>query len=167
MVIRRAFPSSVTSVIKSPPCPSQATWEAVPVTRLLLAPLLLITVAGCSGDELKLVPVEGHVTLDGQPVADAGVCFEPVDGGPVGSATTDAGGYFSINTANRPGAISGKHYVTLTKQRMLGLNSDGSLGLNGVTVEWIVPQRYTKKATSGLTADVGEQTTFRFDLENR
>ena len=58
------------------------------------------------------------VTLDGQPVADAGVMFLPVDSreGPPASGTTDAEGRFTLITANRPeGAPIGSHRVAISK----------------------------------------------------
>ena len=50
----------------------------------VLRPALLLTIAalssGCSKDE-NLAEVSGHVTLDGQPLADAFVVFSPTAAG--------------------------------------------------------------------------------------
>ena len=84
---------------------------------LLLYVLLLTGAAGCGGGP-KLFPVSGLVTLDGQPLADAGVLFVPVDKGPAASGTTDAAGKFRLTTTNRSGAIAGHYGVAISKQEV-------------------------------------------------
>ena len=74
----------------------------------------LLFASGC-GEKLSLVPVTGSVTLDGQPVADAGVLFQPIERGPAASGTTDALGKFTLQTANRPGAAPTAYRVVITK----------------------------------------------------
>ncbi len=129
-----------------------------------LVALFLGAVAGCGGG-LELAPASGKVTLDSRPLADAAVNFVPVDGGPVASGVTDDQGRFSLATVNRPGAVPGRHRVTVTKQIVTGIAEDGTVEPGGVQIEWIVPQRYAKPDTSGLTATVGgEQQEHTFDL---
>ncbi len=120
--------------------------------------------AGCGGG-LELAPASGKVTLDGKPLADAAVNFVPVDGGPVASGVTDTQGTFSVRTTNKPGAVPGEHHVTVTKQIVTGIAEDGTVDPGGVHTEWIVPKRYAKPDTSGLTATVGgEEQEHTFDL---
>lgn len=130
--------------------------------RIVLIALLLVTMSGCGG--VKLVPVTGEVKLDGTPVADCAVMFSPVGGGPVASGTTDLQGRFQLNTMNRAGAVPGEHRVTLAKQRTTGMVGDVP-GPNGVQIEWLVPQKYSRVETSGLTKNVTSQEhEFAFDL---
>ncbi len=66
-------------------------------TRLRLLPCLLIAacLAGCGGDGLQLVQVNGTVTLDGQPLVGAAVIFHP-DGGRPSVGETDSEGRYSL-----------------------------------------------------------------------
>jgi hypothetical protein len=79
---------------------------------------LVLVAVGCGGT--KLVPVSGRVNLDGQPLANANVVFEPdsqeKNPGPGSSAKTDDKGEFSLQstTGNTKGAVVGKHKVSIT-----------------------------------------------------
>ncbi len=77
-------------------------------------------VLGCSRG-IKLAPVEGQITLDGQPVKDAVVTFTPVlppKGLEAVASTgrTDEQGRYQLRllSDNRPGAVIGPHNVTVT-----------------------------------------------------
>ena len=91
--------------------------------KALATGVFLVGMAGCGGLDIELAPVEGTVTMDGQPVADAGILFTPKqDGkGPSASAATDNTGHFMLMTANRPGAVMGEHVVVISKSELLGL----------------------------------------------
>lgn len=120
---------------------------------------------GCGESGPELAPAVGVVLLQGEPLADAAVTFQPVGGGPVASGVTDDQGRFQLETTNRPGALVGEHRVTITKQIMTGVNEDGTVGPGGMQIEWITPEKYASPETSGLTADVGEGNgEFRFEL---
>jgi len=78
---------------------------------------------GCGGD-VDTVPVSGRVTLDGDPLADAHISFEPVhataEDNSVGSyAVTDAQGRYTLRlvTTGEPGAMPGLHTVRITTAR--------------------------------------------------
>jgi hypothetical protein len=114
---------------------------------------LLITVTGC-GSGLEWKPIHGAVTLDGQPLAEAAVLFQPIDGGPVASGNTDAQGNFTLTTAGKPGALAGRYQVAVNKSILRGLKPDGTVSDEGAWTEWISPQQYSLPATSGLTAEV-------------
>jgi hypothetical protein len=84
--------------------------------RLFLAFLLPLPVLGCGGPALS--EAWGTVTLNNQPVPNAEVVFLPdsTQGteGPRSSAITDAEGRFILRTDDgRPGAVVGKHRVTV------------------------------------------------------
>ena len=78
--------------------------------------LLLVLAAGCSKapDGPKPVPVTGTITRNGQPLPEVDVMFVPESGQPsVGK--TDSGGHFQLEyTADRTGAVPGKHRVVIT-----------------------------------------------------
>jgi predicted small lipoprotein YifL len=90
----------------------------------LLLPLFLLLAMGCGKKGPKLVPVSGKVLMDGQPLANANVSFQPVaklpDGttAPDASATTDAEGRYSLKALeggiSPEGAAPGKYTVRIT-----------------------------------------------------
>src|SRR5687768_16586496 len=89
-------------------------------TRVSCSWIMLAAAAllcGCGEEGLKLAPVEGTVLLDGAPVAEAGIMFQPADpkAGPPAVGTTDAEGKFALITANKPGALVGEHRVAISK----------------------------------------------------
>jgi hypothetical protein len=107
----------------APPCPSRIAFQ-VAVGLLALFPFA----SGCgptySGP--PLVPVEGTVTLDGKPLADATVTFIPT-GATMGQSSfgsTDTEGHFVLKTAEgHAGAPAGRYKVVISKW----LNPDGTV----------------------------------------
>jgi hypothetical protein len=94
------------------------------VSRLIVSGLLALTVlAGCSSRGPAIVHVSGRVTLDGEPLANASISFQPItDKGNASQAATgsygktDADGRYSLQLIDpdQPGALVGKHQVTIT-----------------------------------------------------
>jgi hypothetical protein len=124
----------------------------------------LLLAAGCGGG-VKPVPVRGDVTLDGKPLAEAGVLFSPKEQGAVAIGVTDAAGKFQLSTPNYDGALPGAYRVTVTKQQILGEENYGRLGPKAVHVKWITPEKYSRMETSGLQATVkAEGNEFHFAL---
>jgi len=78
--------------------------------------LLLVTLCGCGGgDSVTLYSASGTVTKAGKPIAGISVTFTP-DKGPSSGAVTNAEGKFIlICSTGQPGAVAGKHKVTLNK----------------------------------------------------
>ena len=137
-----------------------------PACSILLI-LLIAIISGCDRG-LAVAPATGTVTLDGRPVAEAGVLFTPVEGGPAATGGTDASGRFNLRTANRDGAMVGKHLVTITKKETKGLGPFGPTSPEGIKVIWHVPERYSNTKTSGLTASVpGGGEDFKFELTSK
>ena len=90
---------------------------------LIGAALLFMSLLGCSPAPPGVVPVAGEVLLDGQPLVEAVVTFQPLRegsavadavGGSVGK--TDSQGRFRLRLIkpDAPGAAIGKHVVTIT-----------------------------------------------------
>ncbi len=139
------------------------------LARLALALLMLVAV-GCGRQGPTLLPVSGVVTLDGRPVAEAGLIFTPVEEGPVASGSTDAQGRFQLRTVNEFGAVAGEHLVTVTKQETTGLGDFGAVGPEGVKTIWHVPEKYSNRKTSGLQYTIGpdsDNDTVRIELSSK
>ena len=90
-------------------CPSP--YEKLPRLFLILA--LVGTPAGCD-DDARVSRVQGVVTLDGEPVADATVTFMPSEGGRPAFGITGSDGSYELTTFNAgDGALLGSHAVAI------------------------------------------------------
>lgn len=101
---------------------------------------------GCSGSVYRLVPVSGVVTLDGQPLPNARVAFEPIASsgsvvaGPGSYAQTDSSGRYTLaDVSGRSGAVVGQHRVSISTAR---IEEDLATGRSKVIAEERVPKRY-------------------------
>ena len=75
---------------------------------------LLIVLAGCGKGGQQVAPVHGRVTLDGKPLANADVQFQPVDSQRPSSGRTNADGQYDlVFKRKQPGAIVGQHTVRI------------------------------------------------------
>jgi len=130
--------------------------------------LALVLLAGCSDAKMATYPVEGTVTLDGQPVAGGSVLFRPAQG-PIATGKVDEQGRFQLRTyGEADGAVAGRHAVRLVPP-------DKKFDVAPDELEFITdgeslrqpppfPAKYLAFETSGLTADVKEDDN-RFDFE--
>ena len=110
--------------------------------------MLLLT--GCGGGDLG--QVTGTITLDNQPLADATVQFEPIQGGRWSAARTDASGkYELVYTRQQMGAEFGEHLVKITTAQEL---VDGD---NVTEVAERVPAKYNASSELRATVKEGKQ----------
>lgn len=115
----------------------------------LVFTLVLPLFAGC-GNGMGIVPVEGTITLDGQPLAGAEVIFRPADGRP-SLGVTDANGKYTLQyDSDMKGALTGKHKVSISTSGEAA-QSGSEDGPSGAKVER-VPLQYNKQTT--LEVDV-------------
>ena len=138
--------------------------------RVAIPLLSLAALAGCGGaansDRPHTVPVEGTITHQGQPLADASVTFLPANKeGRSAVARTDSAGRYSLRTFEPgDGAIPGDYGVQIVKYEEPDAEPE-----DGVTppLKSLIPEKYTTVATSGLKATVTDDGTnnFDFDLE--
>ena len=124
--------------------------------------LLLLTMAvGCGGGATgpELFPVEGTVTMDGQPLANAWVVFYPESKDRPSKGTTDANGHYTLQWASSgAGAVAGKHKV------FIGTKQDVDAEGNEVPdAKETVPAKYNDETELSAQVD-GSESTFNFDL---
>ena len=112
--------------------------------------------AGCGGESYPLAPVSGRVTLNGDPLADAGIAFEPIhhgetiNAGPGSYGKTDEDGRFMLRSLHDDdGAVIGKHRVLIRTYR-------AKEGPNGAII-MISPERLPPRYNleTELTCEVG------------
>ena len=121
------------------------------IRRTFLLAFLATALAGCCGGGPTLGRVEGKVTLDGQPLANAKVEFQPSNNAP-SYGTTDAQGHYELVFAPEQfGAIPGEHVVRITTYR--ASNEPGSTEV----IEESVPAIYNSESTLRKTVTKGEQ----------
>jgi len=146
------------------------------VTRIFMAGWLALGSAGCGDSPFETAPVSGKVTLNGQPLADARITFQPIgsekEQGPGSATTTDAEGKFTLTTAEGSrGATVGKHQVRISTLKMNEDKRTDDAGFlrrasnpANVLVPEKVPQKYGRE--SPLTFDVPKEGTdsANFDL---
>lgn len=87
--------------------------------------------------------------------------------------TTDEQGRYELTTGSRPGAVAGRHRVMITLEKTTGIEVtpeglEGELSTGGIQHQFIVPEKYSKAETSGLTAHVGPaQAEHNFALSSK
>jgi hypothetical protein len=94
--------------------------------------LLLFALAGCR-DSARIAHVSGRVMLNGKPLANAAVMFQPIGSdnntnpGPGSAGTTDADGRYTLHMVgkNTRGAVVDKHQVRIAMMEK-GDSSDDS-----------------------------------------
>lgn len=143
-------------------------------TRLLplaaIPVLVSLLLAGCGGSGGDLAPVQGTVTLDGNPLADAMVEFELEPGdnpyqrtsGSSSRGKTDANGRYTLKfTHEKEGALVGKHVVRITTRGMT-IDAEGK----EVSVPERLPPRFNVKSELTKEVESGSNTIdFQLQLE--
>jgi hypothetical protein len=143
----------------------------------VIAAVILGNVSGCSSDDGigTRYPVNGKVTLKGEPVAKGTVTFTPTDQGGGRTATGDlqSDGSYTLTTATpRDGALPGKYRIAISAveiDRSVTKNKTGGMYrvdlLAKAPRKVLVPLKYGDPNASGLTAEVKPQTNrLDFDL---
>ena len=134
-----------------------------------LATLLVscLGVIGCGGPGYELASVSGRITLNGKPIPDVHVSFQPsqegnAEPGPGSFGKTDADGRYSLRTVTEPpadGALVGLHVITLRASSPESLKTDEAVApavmlpvqaVNG-SLSFEVPPEGTDQADINLT----------------
>ncbi|MEZ6132139.1 MAG: carboxypeptidase-like regulatory domain-containing protein [Planctomycetaceae bacterium] len=128
----------------------------------LLALSLCLVMAGCGGASgPDIASVEGTVTMDGQPLANASVVFIPENGRP-GGAWTDSSGHYVLNfSGERQGAIPGKNTVRISTYREGGQNEDGTMA---ESQKETVPAKYNAQSELTFTVEDGKANVADFAI---
>jgi len=121
---------------------------------ILLVPLFLIACSKAAGPELA--DVSGVITLDGEPLANAGIMFQPEFGRPAFATTDSQGGYSLRYSEGSKGGAIGTNYVYIRTE--IGSEDGGP-----PVVKEKLPVRYHEKTE--LTANITSgKNTINFEL---
>jgi hypothetical protein len=100
--------------------------------RVIAIAVVVLTTAGCGSS--PVVPIWGRVTLDGRPLPNAIVYFQPIgdhkpNAGMGSAAKTDLDGHYTLRQIqpDRPGAVVSRHRVTIRAAPESGAKEDAPL----------------------------------------
>lgn len=120
--------------------------------------------SGCgSKDPLNRRAISGTVTLDGQPLKQGSIAFQPLQQGGVGSGGLISDGKYTIPAGK--GLPQGKYRVTVNAggETAAKLGPDGMPGDAGAAPKELVPAIYNTAST--LTAEVSDTRSQQFDFQ--
>jgi hypothetical protein len=147
--------------------------------------LLIVTlmISGCGSQGVSVTPATGLVLYEGEPVSGAVVSFVSAleSGGRGASAITEEDGTFVLMTqgAEQNGAVPGEYAVLITK--MVAVDDAGREIVPKAAAAYnpsvqapeekqpkmknMLPKKYARKETSGLTITVERRGKNHFKLE--
>ena len=126
-----------------------------------LTGVLALLIIGCGESGPPIASVEGTITMDGKPLANASVVFSPESGRPAG-AKTDAEGHYVLNfSAGRKGAVPGKNRVQIRTGSEGGIADDGSRSPG--TPE-TVPAQFNDQSTLEFVVEDGKVNVADFEV---
>lgn len=126
-----------------------------------LTALALPFTTGCGGPDPNLGQVQGVVTLDGQPLADATVILVQGQGRPA-AGVTDAEGRYQVSlTGSRQGTAPGVNKVQIITERGPSETADGKPIPPSPER---LPSRYHAETELAVEVKAGELTEANFEL---
>jgi hypothetical protein len=135
------------------------TMEKIKPVAAILIPLLLVCLGCGKGDMPDLGQVEGTVTLDDAPLANAIVTFQPEHARPSYGKTDSSGHYELVYTDGNNGAVLGTHTVTISTK------ADGDPDQGIKSAPETVPSKYNTTTELTATVEAGDNTA-DFKLES-
>ena len=150
---------------------------ASPIGAWLLFGTLWLATIGCS-QRSDIAQVTGTITFEGNPVTHGTISFYPEAGGRPATGKIGSDGTYVLSTfANEDGGSLGEYKVAIDAREVVNappepksLSEEISLAREPATrstpkIKWIVPEKYTSQANSGLTATIVEGANqIDFDL---
>jgi hypothetical protein len=137
--------------------------------RICLIFLAGLTIAGCNSGG-KIVPVSGVVKLEGKPLANAHISFQPE--APKGSqlagtgsyGVTDANGSYVLKMVDtdQPGAVVGTHRVEIN---LKGVEDDRDPKLRPPVKR--LPAKYNSTSELQFKVEASGSTAANFDLKSQ
>ena len=126
--------------------------------------LVLVAVAaiGCGGSGLE--SVSGKVTVGDQPLTTGNVTFKPVKGGPIGTATIQSDGSFTVSTGSVEGLAAGDYEITVVAD---GPMPKGTPQNPEPLPERLTADKYANPKTSGLKCTVPLKEALELKLDPR
>lgn len=141
------------------PCPL-IPWLAIVVS-------LVVFESGCKRHP-RVVPVSGVVRYNGKPLPFGSILFQP-NKGQTAAGDIQADGSFKLSSyADDDGAVPGSHRVSVSCFEGQRPGKSPPPGGGGVSLgKLLIPLKYTRLGSSGLTAEVKDAAgqSFEFNLD--
>lgn len=141
-------------------------------SRRIATAVALATIVGCGG-EFPIAPVAGVVTLDGEPLPEASVYFQPQRRGddpivgPASQGVTDSEGRFTLSTVHgQAGAVVGRHSVSVSTYSSRLVDPKNSDRIEVVSPER-VPPKYRVPGQLTFEVPAGGASEANFDLTSQ
>jgi hypothetical protein len=163
---------------------SEIYLRSAPIVRRLLFVFALacgtLALAGCGPRRPACYAVTGKVTYGGRAVEQGTITFYPEQGRSSSGRIQPDGTYRLTTFEEGDGALPGKHVVTIQatavsgpaqpssfeEELAQGQSGGASGGGSTGTVEWLVPEMYSRRETTTLSAVVETQANqIDFDIE--
>ena len=132
---------------------------------------LAVLSCGCGSGVEQGISIKGKVTYNGEPLQVGTVRYEPVDRdkGRAALGSIQSDGTFAINTsANVHGVLPGEYRIAVTSfEGEVGAQGPPGSGKSSAVKgpgKSLIPQHYSRGATSGLTDTVDENHSGTKDI---
>jgi hypothetical protein len=135
---------------------------------LLISTVLLWAIAGCGGDNpLGRKALQGTVTLDGAPIANGSIDFQPMQAGGVQSGGVITGGKYSIRAEQ--GLPEGKYRVAIhASDASAGALPAGAMPGDDVPpVKELVPEEWNSKSEHTIEVTSKSSQEFNFEISTK
>ncbi|MDR0522392.1 MAG: carboxypeptidase-like regulatory domain-containing protein [Planctomycetaceae bacterium] len=135
------------------------------LTAITLIIVTITIISGCGNPQGRLL-VSGTVTLDGEPIADGTISFEPVGEQPikVRSGTVIRNGKYTVPGTS--GLVPGEYLVSISAQHDTGR----MIQVEGETVREIIdsiPPEYGSDSKQRITVTKTGKQTFDFPIKTK
>ena len=124
----------------------------------------LLLLAGCGGSKYPTAPVSGTVRMNGKPLPDAALTFQPGGGGMASVGVTDKDGRYTLEfyDSGQSGAVVATHRVLIRTHRRSN-TEDTSSDVSNPNLRDPIPQRYNDNTE--LTMEVPAEGTESADFD--
>lgn len=145
------------------------------VSNLVWMACVLTLLVGCSGGNPNLTAVSGTVKANGEAVSEGEIMFFPSGGGRPARAQIGPDGRYELTSFKKgDGVPLGSHDVTITAYKTQrpnnapeanDINEETEANMAEAKIVWLIPRKFSERATSTLTAEVkkGEPNEIDFD----
>jgi hypothetical protein len=132
--------------------------------RFLLLILSTCFLLGCGPGGPDIASVEGTVTMDGKPLANAMVLFIPPEGRPAG-ARTNAEGKYELNfSGGRKGTMPGLNKVRISTQAEAYTDDSGKSHPGSKET---IPEQFNQLSKLEFQVEPGKRNIADFQLESK
>lgn len=134
------------------------------IQRVCFVVLGSLLLAGCGGSKYETAQVSGTVRMNGKPLPNAAMTFQPVGGGMASVGVTDQDGRYTLEfyDSGQSGAVVANHRVVIRTHRRSN-TEDTSSDISNPNLRDPIPQRYNDNTE--LTMEVPAEGTDSADFD--